>query len=102
MGSGGNSMINVETRMLKKLTELTDREIVLHVLDRLTWHYSLPETLGQDVKLSDVVEKTNVVCEVRLKVREVEDILTASGFKVSYTHGIKYIRANPELLDKLT
>jgi hypothetical protein len=95
-------LIYLDKIQLKGLGEGGEREAVLTALDTLTWHYSLPDTVNKDIKLSELAKSTNRLSSGNLKVNQVEDLLKGLGFKVSYTHGIKYVRANPVLLESLT
>lgn len=98
----GEKLIHLDKMQLSGFCELTDREAVLTALDTLTWHYSLPDAVNKDIKLSEVAKRSNQLASANLKVGQVEEILKVLGFRVSYTHGIKYVRANPDLLERLT
>jgi hypothetical protein len=76
-------------------------EIVIKVLDKLTCNSIVPIRVNNDIKLSEVAKAVNEIMDVKLKVMKVEEILKSLGFRVTYTHGIKYIRKNPTLLSLL-
>jgi hypothetical protein len=98
----GDKLIYLDEMRLNGLSESGYGEAVLTALDTLTWHYSLPDAVNKDIKLSEVAKSTNRLVSANLKVSQVEDLLKGLGFRVSYTHGIKYVRANPDLLERLT
>ncbi len=95
-------VIHLEQKSLSGFYQQAEKAAVIKALDTVTWHYSLPESVCKDVKLSAVAKSANRLTSEAMKVSRVEEILESLGFKVSYTHGIKYVRANPKLLDELT
>ena len=81
--------------------QFSDEEMVIRVLDKLTCDSMVPIRVNNDIKLTEVVKAVNEIKNVKLKVMKVEEILKSLGFRVTYTHGIKYIRTNSELLNYL-
>lgn len=93
--------IAAETSIFRSGQEYEPELVVLHALDALTWDKEKGERIQNDVELSEVTNKANDLGDVQLIKRQVEELLITNGFKVTYTHGIKYVRANTELLGSL-
>ena len=81
--------------------QLSDEEIIIRVLDKLTCDSLIAMRVNNDIKLTEVAKAVNEIRDVKLKVMKVEEILKFLGFRVTYTHGIKYVRTNSNLLSLL-
>jgi hypothetical protein len=70
-------------------------------LDGLTWDDTNKKRKAEDIALPMLTEKANEIADVKLIKKQVEEILLSKGFKVTNTHGNKYVRSNSELIDSL-
>jgi len=74
---------------------------VIKALDNLTWSKEAKQRSDKPVELAIVTSKANEIGDVKLIKKQVEEILIAKGFKVSYTHGDKMVRPDTQLLESL-
>lgn len=95
------SAIESEQTVLRSGQEYEASEVVLYALDKLTWNSDDNKRLDTDIDLSKLTSEANDIGEVALLKRQVEELLISMGFKVTFTHGTKYVRSNTELLENL-
>lgn len=76
-------------------------EVVLHALDKLTWSTDDEKRLHTDVALADLTATANDIGDVRLTKKQVEELLISMGFRVTFTHGTKFVRSDVKLLERL-
>ena len=83
------------------LEEYEPELVILQALDKLTWDGDKGTRLNNDVDLAEITREGNDIGDVKLKKKQVEEILVSKGFNVTYTHGIKMVRSDTKLLDSL-
>jgi len=93
--------MKAEQQIFRSGQEYEPSEVVLYALDKLTWDSEENKRLDKDVGLPELTDTANEIGDVRLIKRQAEELLMSMGFKVTFTHGTKYVRANTELLEKL-
>jgi hypothetical protein len=93
--------IEAEQTIFRSGQEYEASEVVLHALDKLTWDIESSERLGEDIELPELTSTANEIGDVKLIKKQVEELLLSMGFKVTFTHGTKFVRSNVELLGSL-
>ena len=73
----------------------------LQAVDKLTWDSANGTRFNNDVDLAEITREANDIGDVKLKKKQVEEILVSKGFNVTYTHGIKMVRSDTTLLNSL-
>jgi hypothetical protein len=93
--------IEAEQTIFRSGQEYEPSEVVMYALDKLTWDGEEGKRLDKDIGLPELTETANEIGDVKLIKRQVEELLMSMGFKVTFTHGTKFARANTALLEKL-
>ncbi|MFC2066271.1 hypothetical protein ACFLUO_04315 [Chloroflexota bacterium] len=93
--------IGTEERIFRSGQNYEAEDVILQALDKLTWDIAKEERQDIDVGLSNVAKEASDAGDVILTNKQVEELLITNGFSVSYTHGIRLVRSNMELLERL-
>ncbi len=90
-----------EQTIFRSGQEYEASEVVLYALDKLTWDSDECNRLDKDVELPELTNSANDIGDVKLIKRQVEELLISMGFKVTFTHGTKFVRSDVKLLESL-
>ncbi len=93
--------VQKDNKILTSGQEYEPEQVILQALDKLTWNSAQGTRLNNDVDLAEITREANDMGDVKLKKKQVEEILVSKGFSVTYTHGIKMVRSDTKLLDSL-
>lgn len=93
--------VKSEQTIFRSGQEYEASEVVLYALDKLTWDINDGKRLENDIELSELTDTANDIGDVQLIKRQVEELLISMGFKVTFTHGTKFVRSDVELLESL-
>jgi hypothetical protein len=93
--------IQKDNVILKSGQEYEPEQVILQALDKLTWDSTNGMRLNKDADLAEMTREANELGDVKLKKKQVEEILVSKGFNVTYTHGNKMVRSDTKLLDSL-
>ena len=93
--------IGTEETVFRAGGQYESESAVIQALDKLTWNADDATRLDDDVTLADVTKEACEIGEVNLTKKMVEEVLVERGFAVTNTHGVKFVRSNPTLLEKL-
>lgn len=96
-----NQAIEAEQDIFRSGQEYELEAIVLHALDNLTWKEDEGKRTEVDIELPELTRKASELGDVKSTKKQVEELLITMGFKVTFTHGVKYVRADTELLESL-
>lgn len=96
-----NNAMEAERSIFRSGQQYEAEEVVLYALDRLTWSSDKKERLDIDVLLSDLTSTASEIGDLTLTKKQVEELLISIGFKVTFTHGAKFVRSDVERLEKL-
>lgn len=93
--------VQKDNKILRSGQEYEPEQVILQALDKLTWDSDQGTRLNNDVDLAEITREANDMGDVKLKKKQVEEILVSKGFNVTYTHGIKMVRSDTKLLNSL-
>ena len=93
--------VQKDNKILRSGQEYEPEQVILQALDKLTWDSGNRTRLNNDVDLAEITGEANDMGDVKLKKKQVEEILVSKGFNVTYTPGIKMVRSDTKLLDSL-
>ena len=96
-----NKAIEAEQIIFRSGQEYEPEAVVLHALDSLTWNEEEGERIQKDIKLAELTSEANELGDVNIIKKQVEELLITMGFRVTFTHGVKYVREDVELLESL-
>jgi len=96
-----NKAIEAEQSIFRSGQEYEPEAVVLHALDNLTWNEEEGERIQKDIALAELTSKANELGDVQIMKKQVEELLITRGFRVTFTHGVKYVREDVELLESL-
>ncbi len=93
--------VQKDNKSLRSGQEYEPELVILQALDKLTWNNANEVRLNNDVDLAEITREANEIGDVKLKKKQVEEILVSKGFNVTYTHGNKMVRSDTKLLNSL-
>lgn len=93
--------VQKDNKIFRSGQEYEPEQVILQALDKLTWDSANRTRLNKDVDLTEITREANDMGDVKLKKKQVEEILVSKGFNVTYTHGNKMVRSDTKLLDSL-
>ncbi|MFC2005892.1 hypothetical protein ACFLVG_02910 [Chloroflexota bacterium] len=93
--------MEAEQNIFKSGQEYEATEVVLYALDKLTWDTDKSERIVKDIELSELTSAANDIGDVELIKKMAEELLISMGFRVTFTHGTKFVRSDVGLLESL-